>query len=305
MWLRDSANQLRSYKSLLSANESTDSLASLFRGAINLQARYIITNPYCNAFQAPPESGLPPERNDYAETDIVEPPYETDFVFECKYELDSIAAFLQLSFDYYDRTKDAEFFGKFRWAEAVKTILDVAEGLLIGTYAEDGSLNKLPYTFRRETTSAAETLLNSGNGSPIRGGTGLVRSAFRPSDDSTIFQLFIPPNMQFSSYLGRSAEVMEGIDGDLAERMRAFSSSVHDAVDAHGKVQHAEFGEMYAYEVDGYGSSVLMDDANVPSLLSAPILHFLNASDTAYQNTRKFVLSKWNPYYNWGPVFSG
>ena len=305
MWLRDSANQLRSYKSLLSANESTDSLASLYRGAINLQARYIIKNPYCNAFQAPAESGLPPEKNDYAETDIVEPPYDTAFVFECKYELDSIAAFLQLSFDYYDKTNDAEFFGKFHWAEAVKTILDVAEGLLIGTYAEDGSINKLPYTFQRETKSAAETLLNKGDGSPIRGGTGLVRSAFRPSDDSTIFQLFIPPNMQFSSYLGKTAEIMENIDEDLALRMGEFASSVRDAVDTHGKVQHAEFGEMYAFEVDGYGSSVLMDDANVPSLLSAPILHFLNVSDTVYQNTRKFVLSKWNPYYNWGPVFSG
>ncbi len=305
MWLRDSANQLRSYKSLLTANESTGSLASLFRGAINLQARYIIQNPYCNAFQAPSESSLPPEHNGASDTDVVQPPYDANFVFECKYELDSISAFLQLSYDYYEKTEDQAFFGKFRWVDAVETILNVTEGLLVGTYAEDGAVNKLPYTFQRRDVSASETLLNNGQGSPIRGGTGLVRSAFRPSDDSTIFQLFIPANMQFSSYLGKSAKIMEGIDGDLAKRMSDFAASVRDAVNTVGKVNHAIFGEIYAYEVDGYGSSVLMDDANVPSLLSAPILGFLDASDATYQNTREFVLSKWNPYYNWGPVFSG
>ncbi|KAI1078139.1 glycoside hydrolase family 125 protein [Whalleya microplaca] len=305
MWLRDSANQLRSYKSLLTADNSTDSLASLFRGAINLQARYIINNPYCNAFQAPVESGLPPGSNGYAETDQVTPPFNTSFVFECKYELDSISAFLQLSHDYYDKTQDAEFFGKFQWINAIKTILATAEGQLFGTYADDGSVNEAPYTFQRTSSSATETLTNSGAGNPVKAGTGLVRSAFRPSDDATIYQLFIPANMQFSSYLAKSAEIMKAHDKELAIRMGDFATSVRDAIDDHGKAHHAVFGDIYAYEVDGFGSANLMDDANVPSLLSAPILDFLNASDETYQNTRKFVLSTWNPYYMHGPVING
>ncbi|KAI1190883.1 glycoside hydrolase family 125 protein [Nemania serpens] len=305
MWLRDSANQLRSYKSLLKANSSTDSLASLFRGAINLQARYVIQNPYCNAFQAPPESGLPPEHNSAADTDAVSPGYSRDFVFECKYELDSISAFLQLSWDYYEKTQDAEFFGKFKWAEAVKTILDVTEGLLVGTYADDGSVNPSPYTFQRTTTAGTETLSNSGTGNPVKSGTGLVRSAFRPSDDTTIYQLFIPANMQFSSYLGKCAKIMEAHDADVAKKMSGFAQSIKDGINKHGKVRHAVFGEIYAYEIDGFGSTNLMDDANVPSLLSAPILNFLDASDRTYQNTRKYVLSTWNPYYMHGPVING
>ncbi|KAI1310599.1 glycoside hydrolase family 125 protein [Xylaria venustula] len=305
MWLRDSANQLRSYKSLLKANTSTDSLASLFRGTINLQARYIIQNPYCNAFQAPAESGLPPETNGAATNDQVSPGYSSDFVFECKYELDSISAFLQLSWDYYDKTQDTEFFGKYKWIEGVKTILDVAEGLLVGTYADDGSINTSPYTFQRTTTSATETLTNSGAGNPVKSGTGLVRSAFRPSDDSTIYQLFIPANMQFSSYLGKCAEIAKSHDADLAERMSDFANAVRDGINNYGKVKHATFGEIYAFEIDGFGSSNLMDDANVPSLLSAPILNFLDVSDETYQNTRKFVLSTWNPYYMHGPVING
>ncbi|KAI0438966.1 glycoside hydrolase family 125 protein [Xylaria telfairii] len=305
MWLRDSANQLRSYKSLLKANASTDSLAGLFRGAINLQARYIIQNPYCNAFQAPTESGLPPQHNSAADTDSVTPGYSRDFVFECKYELDSISAFLQLSWDYYDKTHDAEFFGKFKWIQAVKTILGVAEGLLVGTYADDGSVNTSPYKFQRTTTAGTETLSNNGIGNPVRSGTGLVRSAFRPSDDATIYQLFIPANMQFSSYLGKSAEIAKAHDADLASKMSDFAASVKEGINKYGKVNHPEFGEMYAYEIDGFGSSNLMDDANVPSLLSAPILNFLDASDETYQNTRKFVLSTWNPYYMHGPVING
>ncbi|KAI0533905.1 glycoside hydrolase family 125 protein [Xylaria digitata] len=305
MWLRDSANQLRSYRSFLKANTSTDSLASLFRGAINLQARYIIQNPYCNAFQAPPESGLPPEHNSASDTDVVTPKYSSDFVFECKYELDSISAFLQLSWDYYEKTQDAKFFEKFKWIEAIKTILDVADGLLVGTYADDGSVNTSPYTFQRTTTRVTETLSNDGIGNPVKSGTGLVRSAFRPSDDSTIYQLFIPANMQFSSYLGKCAEIMEAHDGDLAKKMSKFAKSVRDGINNYGKVKHATFGEIYAFEIDGFGSSNLMDDANVPSLLSAPILDFLDASDRTYQNTRKFVLSTWNPYYMHGPVING
>ncbi|KAH9885488.1 glycoside hydrolase family 125 protein [Xylariomycetidae sp. FL2044] len=306
MWLRDSANQLRSYKSLLVADESTDSLASLFRGAINLQARYILRNPFCNAFQAPPESGLPPESNGYAETDQVTPPYETDFVFECKYELDSIAAFLQLSHDYYAQTRDAAFFGRFAWADAVRTILDVTESLLAGTYADDGSVNASPYIFQRASSAATETLANDGAGNPVRGGTGLVRSAFRPSDDATIYQLFVPANMQFASYLGRCAdEVAAPLDAALAARMRGLAASVADGIGAHARVAHAVFGDIYAYEIDGFGSRNLMDDANVPSLLSAPLLDFLDAGDETYRNTRAFVLSTWNPYYMHGPVLNG
>lgn len=305
MWLRDSANQLRSYKPLLTANTSTDSLASLFRGAINLQARYILTSPFCNAFQAPTESGKSPEDNSAADTDVVVPAYDKNFVFECKYELDSLSAFLQLSHDYYDKTQDSDFFGKFQWVNAIEMILNVTEELQVSTYDAAGHVNTPPYTFLRTWNSASETLLNSGTGSPVNSGTGLVRSSFRPSDDSTIYQLFIPANMMFSSYLSKCAAIMETIDADLATRMTNLAAEVRTGIEKHGKVQHDTFGQIYAYEVDGFGSRNMMDDANVPSLLSIPIIEYLNASDSTYQNTREFVLSTSNPYYMHGPVLNG
>lgn len=190
MWLRDSANQMQSYLTLLTANSSTDSLASLYRGVINLQSRYVLEAPHCNSFQPPAESGLPAEQNQ-ATPDEFTPAVSNLTVFECKYELDSLAAFLEISTNYYEATGDIDFFRKFQWVDAINTILDTTQALLIGTYASNGSVNTVPYTWERQTTSATETLDNSGRGNPVQDGTGLVRSAFRPSDDSWVFTILV------------------------------------------------------------------------------------------------------------------
>jgi meiotically up-regulated gene 157 (Mug157) protein len=183
MWLRDSANQMQSYLSLLTADNSTDSLASLYRGVINLQARYVLEAPHCNSFQPPVESGLKATQNQALPDDFY-PPVSNLTVFECKFELDSLAAFLEISTDYYEQTGDIDFFRKFQWVDAVETILNTTQALLIGTYASNGSVNASPYTWERTTTSGTETLDNLGRGNPVQDGTGLVRSAFRPSDDA-------------------------------------------------------------------------------------------------------------------------
>jgi len=308
MWLRDSSNQMQSYLPLLNASSDPNSIASLYRGVINLQARYLLTSPYCNSFQAPVESGLAPAPNEYAAEDVVFPTYSNASVFECKYELDSLAAFLQISADYYNATGDVEFFGKFKWAQAVEAILDVADDMMLPTYGTDGAVLQSPYTFERTTTRATETFANDGLGNPVANGTGLVRSGFRPSDDSTIFQLFIPANMMFSSYLAPTAKIMAQLSNvpnsaALAQRMSALSESVRNGIETHGTVEHETHGKVYAFEVDGFGGRTIMDDANIPGLLSAPFFKYAVNSDT-YSNTRGLVLSATNPYYMRGPVIS-
>ncbi|HSN08473.1 MAG TPA: glycoside hydrolase family 125 protein, partial [Hanamia sp.] len=49
----------------------------------------------------------------------------------------------------------------------------------------------------------------------------------------------------------------------------------------------------------------LMDDANVPSLLSLPYLNAVHQNDQLYLNTRKFVLSKNNPFFFKGRAGEG
>lgn len=260
MWLRDSANQLQSYKPILNAtvDQGENDIASLYRGVINLHARYVKKYPYCNSFQPPAESKIPPvhhrKRSLQKRGDTVNPPYDPNEVWECKYELDSLAAFLQLSWDYFEATQDGTFFGKFHWKEAVKTVLDVADGMMHGTYKDDGSINQSHYTWLRDANSATETVSNNGAGNPIKGHVGMVRSFFRPSDDSTIYQYFVPANMMFARNLETCATIMKKIDGDLAKRMTDMAAGIRRGINALARINHPTYGEIYAYEVDGLGS---------------------------------------------------
>jgi meiotically up-regulated gene 157 (Mug157) protein len=317
MWLRDSANQLQSYLPLLepdAAPGQPDSIASLFRGVINLQSRYLLTASYCNSFQPPPESGIPPSANPAAASDIVFPTYDKEAVFECKYELDSLAAFLQISTDYYESTHDAAFFGKFLWLEAVQAVLETAKSMTAGTYDPDtGAVLPSAYTFTRQTTRSTETLANDGLGSPVRQ-TGMVRSAFRPSDDATTLQFLVPANMMFARYLASAKLIVDALGekapAGLAEEMGNFSTSIREAVTKHGIVpvvsaNGSTVETVYAYEVDGFGGAIVMDDANLPSLLAAPVFGYLANTDPVYARTRARVLSaEGNPYFMKGSVIN-
>lgn len=260
MWLRDSANQMQSYLPLLQASNSSNSLASLYRGVINLQARYLLIDPYCNSFQPPVESQISPSINSAASEDTVFPNYTNTSVFECKYELDSLAAFLEVSTNYYNATQDVSFFKKYQWVEAIETVMAVAENMTVPTYQPDGNVSVLSYSFTRETNRASETTENGGLGNPFNNGTGLIRSFFRPSDDATIFQGFIPANMMFARYLESAGSIMYAIGGQdaLASRMCGMATSLRAAIEKVGIVSGGSYGQIYAYEVDGYMSQNIM-----------------------------------------------
>ncbi|KAI0154027.1 hypothetical protein BJ166DRAFT_468512 [Pestalotiopsis sp. NC0098] len=303
MWVRDSANQIAPYKYVLGS--PADDVASVFRGVINLQARYLVVNPYCNAFQPPPESGISPDSNGGIYS--VNPSYDRNFVYTCNFELDDFGGFLQLSHDYYTATGDVEFFGKFQWVYAVQSILSASRAMQQPTYDKDGKWVPPAYTFQSQTMTAFGTLGNNGMSNPVND-TGLIRSPFRPSDDAATFDLSIPANMMMARYLATNADIMDRLPNappGLAKEMRDMAAQVRDAIQEWGIVKAPSGREIYAYEVDGFGGRYLMDDANVPSLLSAPFLGFLNVTDEIYQNTRNFVLSRSNPWYCTGPIISG
>lgn len=112
--------------------------------------------------------------------------------------------------------------------------------------------------------------------------------------------------MMFSRYLESASQIMATIDGqaDLANQMSTFASSIRAAITQYGIVTHPTYGQIYAFEVDGFGSQNMMDDANIPSLLAAPFFGYLNTTDSVYQSTRNFILSKDDPYFMRGPVIN-
>ncbi|PBP27373.1 putative DUF1237 domain-containing protein [Diplocarpon rosae] len=322
MWLRDSASQILVYLPLLEASADKDSLASLWRGLINIHARYIIISPYCHSFQPPPESGVQPTHNGAYSQNHPNPPYDPVKVFDCKWELDSLASFLQISVAYYERTKDITFFQKYSWIPAVKAAVLAAAAMKLGTYAEDGKVEKSAWTFTGWTNRGTETLSNDGLGNPTKE-NGMIRTAFRPSDDACIYQLLVPANMMWAKYLEEASLIMEQLEGegakDITSKMRDQAFGIRQGIDRDAIVHHRDFGDIFAYEIDGYGGVNLMDDANVPSLLAIPLWNYSEsafklppppqgekARDYAeiYANTRRFVLSDSNPYFMKGPVIS-
>ncbi|KAI4152577.1 MAG: hypothetical protein LQ341_000684 [Variospora aurantia] len=301
-WLRDSTNQLAQYQSLAKKDKK---LERLILGAINTQAEFVIESPYCNAFQPPPPSGIPPVSN--GQDDSVHPAYEPTRVFECKYEIDSLANFLALGNQFYKSTGSKEFMHK-RWYLAIETLLEVMDEQAKPTFdPQTGKFHGNEYLFRRRTQAGTETLNLGGMGNPLNGGTGLIRSAFRPSDDATILGYFIPGNAMMAAELKQAAEMLKAVGkSEIAKQLQTRGESIEKGIWEHGVVTHNRYGQVFAFEVDGYGSSILMDDANLPSLLALPVLGFIKKEEKVYQNTRKMILEQaGNPYFLEGQAFGG
>lgn len=314
MWLRDSTFQLQPYLRFVPDDEN---LRGLILGAIQTQAKYIVQFPYCNAFQPPINAGL--GRGSNGQRDQVHPPYDPRVVFEvcqlqdfpaiadswqCKYEIDSLSAFLKLSHQYFEMTKDFKMFTK-DWLQAVQKVLQVVEEQSEPSFNQETKLWNAPhYTFRRFTDAATETLALGGAGYPVNSNTSLIRSAFRPSDDSTIFQFNVPGNAMLSVELQHMADLLQvahqkGVRGakayaEVAERT---SQSIRQGIYDHGVFEHPVFGKVFAYEIDGYGGRLYQDDANRPSLLSMPLDGFLDMKDEIYLNTRRMILNSQNNAY--------
>ncbi|KAK9473006.1 uncharacterized protein V1510DRAFT_377233 [Dipodascopsis tothii] len=302
-WIRDSTNQLSPYIPLIKSEKGT-ALKTLVLGAINTQAEYLIESPYCNAFQPPKASRLRPSSND--QNDVVHPVYDPATVFECKWELDSLASFLSLANQYYEATGDASFVGG-KYMDALKNLLRVLDEQSLATYDHDGTDLRSLYTFQRQTNLGTETLSLAGAGNPTNVNTSLIRSAFRPSDDATIFQYFIPANAFIAAELKRSHALLAAAGHkDLASELLGRGEAIEAGVWEYGVHEHRDFGKVFAYEVDGYGGLINMDDANMPSLLGLPLLGFVDQTNEIYQNTRRMVMTKQgNPYFLKGPAFAG
>ena len=137
--------------------------------------------------------------------------------------------------------------------------------------------------------------------------TGMIWDAFRPSDDPTKFHYLIPAEMMLAVALDHLGEIETKVYRDLvrASFARELETEIQIGIETYGKVATDKFGLIYAYEVDGLGNHLLMDDANLPSLLSAPYFGYLSAEDPVYLNTRKFILSEENPYFFKGKFARG
>eukprot|EP00054_Salpingoeca_dolichothecata_P024681 m.169028 g.169028 ORF g.169028 m.169028 type:complete len:336 (+) comp25096_c0_seq2:619-1626(+) len=190
----------------------------------------------------------------------------------------------------------------------LQTVLEVFTVQQLSTDEEDQLPNSPAYHFQRQAVEPTDTL-SHGRGLPVRR-TNMIKSAFRGSDDATIFPFLVPSNAMAVVELEAISTLLKALDHQsTATQATNLASSIRAAIKAHGMTTRSVGGSskpVYAYEVDGYGNSVFQDDANIPSLLSLPYLGFLSVNDTTYQDTRRAVLSnETNPWYFCGSAACG
>ena len=285
MWLRDSSAQVRHYIPFSVTNLEYQ---KIIEGLIKRQIKYIQIDPYANAFNKE-------ANNDGHKGDITQ---HNPWVWERKYEIDSLCYPIQLSYLYWKATGRKEIFD-----DAFKEVINI----IISLWSlEQRHFENSTYTFERTNCPETDTLRNNGKGMPVNY-TGMTWSGFRPSDDACTYNYLIPSNMFAVVVLRYAEEIARDIykDDVLAQSARKLRSEVDNGIRTYGIYRHIKYGEIFAYETDGLGNFNLMDDANVPSLLSIPYLQYTSSDDPIYQNTRRFILSEDNPYYYKGKCANG
>ena len=286
MWLRDSSAQVYPYLDFMSEDKK---LQNLIAGVINKQVTFILKDPYANAFHDD-DTKYTRWASDHTEM--------KPGVHERKYELDSLCYPIRLAYGYWKKSGDSSPFDA-QWKKSIEVILKVCK-------EQQRKKDNGPYSFRRTSEWAIDAVPMGGVGYKVNP-VGLICSTFRPSDDATIFPFLVPSNFFAVASLRQASEMVQKITKDnvLADELLALSKEVYNALQTYAVVNHPKFGKIYAFEIDGFGSAYLSDDANVPNLLALPYLGGVDSDDAIYANTRRFVWSEYNPYFFKGSYFEG
>lgn len=285
MWLRDSSAQVWPYLDFINYDTK---LKDLIAGVINRQTKCILIDPYANAFNDGPSES--PWKDDITE---MKPE-----LHERKWEIDSLCYTIRLAYGYWKVSGDISVFDN-DWKDAMKLVLKTFK-------EQQRKSGNSPYRFMRNTSWAMDSLPLGGYGNPINP-VGLIVSSFRPSDDATIFSFLVPSNHFAVVSLKQLAEISVDVtqDKEFANDCNSLANEVEEALNKFGIAEHLDFGKIFPYEIDGFGNKLFMDDANIPSLLSLPYLTSIKSEDTIYENTRRFLFSKNNPYYFEGKAGKG
>jgi meiotically up-regulated gene 157 (Mug157) protein len=262
-WLRDASATVRPYIGL---SQHDPDVRRTLRGVVARQAKYILLDPYANAFSS------------------------NYHVVERKFEVDSLLYPIWFAYDYYKQTGDRSIL--------TPEVRRAFEKVLATMRDEQHHPQRSRYRHPQ--------LANNGRGSAVKY-TGMIWTGFRPSDDPVRYHYNIPVNMFATVVMKDLTSLAREVwhDDRMAKNAWGLSVEIQRGIEQHGTLVLAPFGRIYAYEVDGRGHANLMDDANVPSLLSIPYFGYLPKTNSLYLATRRFALSDRNPYFFRGKYAQG
>jgi meiotically up-regulated gene 157 (Mug157) protein len=279
MWLRDSSAQVQAYLPLCKEDSH---LSDMIVGLIHRQTSCILVDPYANAFM--PDASKPsPHARDRT---LMQPT-----VFQRDWELDSLCYCIRLDYEFWKATGNTTAFDA-DWWKAIR----LAESTMREQQRKDGNG---PYRFEGR-------LANSGWGPPIHP-TGMICTAFRASDDPAVYLFNIPDNLFAVTTLGQLAEMSDALKpGDtLGAECRSLAAEVQKGIDDYGVVNDPKHGKMYAYECDGLGHNLLMEDAGLPGLVSIPYFTPSLSGTPLVMASRAFAFSNDDPFWCRGTAAEG
>jgi meiotically up-regulated gene 157 (Mug157) protein len=284
MWLRDSTTQMTPYLRFVADDPA---LAELLWAVVRRQFRLIEHDPYANSFNREPNGAH------YDPDDLNADP----LVWEQKYEVDSLAYPVTFAHALWRATGSTAVLDE-RAHRVFRTI--------VTQWRTEQDHEASAYRFVRDGAIPTETLARDGRGTPIVV-TGMTWCGFRPSDDACTYGYNVPANLFAAEALLAVAAIARDVwsDTGLADDADVLRASILDGVRQHGVVAGPAGEDVYAYEVDGLGGVLLMDDANTPSLLSLPLSAPSVLDDSVWAATRDFVLSPANPYWFSGTAAAG
>jgi hypothetical protein len=286
MWLRDSSAQVWPYLPLA---KSDPKLKNLLKGVVNKQAEFVLLEPYANAFYNDPQ-----KKSEWADDYTTMKPG----VHERKWEIDSLCYVIRLAYGYWKNTGDTSAFDN-NWQQAMK--------LIVKTFKEQQrKTDKGPYKFQRKAASPTDTQFGNGYGNPTVK-NGLIHSMFRPSDDSTFYPYLVSSNMFAVVSLRQLSAIFSSVlnDQSFSTECNQLADEIDGTLKKFALTEHPLAGKIFPLEIDGFGNALCMDDANVPNILSLPYLGYCTNDDPVYINSRKFSLSKHNPWFSEGKYAKG
>lgn len=80
--------------------------------------------------------------------------------------------------------------------------------------------------------------------------------------------------------------------GDYANKLKYYGNEIKESIYKYGVLTDQSNEEYFAFEVDGFGNSLFMDEPGYPSLISLPFLGFCTADNKIYQYKEKNIIRK-------------
>jgi len=291
MWLRDSAVQMMGYIPLAAVHKvGNKPVRDVLESAMRRQVNFILDDPYASAFEKThgpgedegPNKGACPRTANCENCRGPAGPPCGQYTYQMDYKLDALLFPILLHYRYWKDTGSTNHISQ----DFGRALLKIYDLMRIEQY--HATRSKYNYKGSHQEPH-----------SHVKEGIGLVWSYARPSDDPTTYGYNIPQNLMATVTLQDAAEMAKGPLQDiaLANKLTTLAGEVSAGISKYGIVNTSDGKHIYAFEVDGFGHSIKMDDANMPNLLWLPYLSKRLGSTQLYKDTRTFVLSAQDPSF--------